>query len=367
MEGVAALRGPRSRAESEARALLSFAFGIALLFHAGFLVAAWAAPERPKEREETRDRVIETLRVTEVRREEPAPREVPEWREPPPRWASPDPTATAPAPADVRDVTAAEPRPSGAPDVAEAPAELPIALANANPGPPGGPTAEIVERSAPDEPTSAGVSPSPSPPKGVSPAPKPRPGKPGARGAGSAKARLKNSAKLEALLDSGNGAFGTLSVLSSTATTGAMFDELEGGAGLVGRGTGPGAGVGQLASGSTAAGLGSIANSVERPGGTIGGDPLAQYIKLVTRALRKELVYPRSASRRRLEGTVRLELTIEADGTVVKRRVVGSSGHDVLDEAALAAADRVAKVPKPPDALNWTRRAIRIPLVYRIQ
>lgn len=365
---VAALRGPRSRAESEARALLSFAFGIALLFHAGFLIAAWAAPERPKEREETRERVIETLRVTEVRREEPAQREVPEWRDPPPHWASHDSTATAPAPADVRDVTAAEPRPSGAADVAEAPPGLPVAPADENLAPPGGPTAEVVERSAPDEPASTGVSPSPSPPKGVAPAPKPRPGKRGARGAGSAKPRLNSSAKLAALLDSGNG-FGTLSVLSSTAVPGSMFDELEGGTGLVGRGTGagPGAGVGQLAIGGASAGLGSSVSSVASPGGNMGGDPLAQYIKLVTRALRKELVYPRSASRRRLEGTVRLELTIEADGTVVKRRVVGSSGHDVLDEAALAAAERVTKVPKPPDALDWTRRAIRIPLVYRVQ
>ena len=44
--------------------------------------------------------------------------------------------------------------------------------------------------------------------------------------------------------------------------------------------------------------------------------------------------YPRDAQRRRLEGTVLLEVLVDVDGTPLDVRVQTSSGHRVLDEAA---------------------------------
>lgn len=46
--------------------------------------------------------------------------------------------------------------------------------------------------------------------------------------------------------------------------------------------------------------------------------------------------YPAQAVRQRLEGVVMLRLTLAADGRVTEVRVVESSGHDLLDAAAVA-------------------------------
>ncbi|GEM_PF-5948859 len=51
-------------------------------------------------------------------------------------------------------------------------------------------------------------------------------------------------------------------------------------------------------------------------------------------------VYPERARRARWEGVVELELLIGSDGSVDSVRVLSSSGHALLDEAALAAVKR---------------------------
>lgn len=94
---------------------------------------------------------------------------------------------------------------------------------------------------------------------------------------------------------------------------------------------------------------------------------LRGYIRKVSTALRRDFTYPGAAARRRIEGTVILELTIDANGDVVGRRVAKSSGHEVLDAAALDAAQKVDRVPAPPKALSWTRRAIRVPFAYSLR
>jgi protein TonB len=53
-----------------------------------------------------------------------------------------------------------------------------------------------------------------------------------------------------------------------------------------------------------------------------------------------ELQYPDEAIRRRLEGEVLLELRVATDGTVLDVKVLRSSGHPVLDRAAVAAVKK---------------------------
>ena len=57
--------------------------------------------------------------------------------------------------------------------------------------------------------------------------------------------------------------------------------------------------------------------------------------------------YPERARRARWEGTVEMELMILLDGGVESVRILSSSGHDLLDEAALNAVRRWRFSPRP--------------------
>ncbi|WP_237758202.1 energy transducer TonB [Anaeromyxobacter sp. PSR-1] len=58
--------------------------------------------------------------------------------------------------------------------------------------------------------------------------------------------------------------------------------------------------------------------------------------------------YPPAAELMGWSGTVRVGFTILTDGSVADLRVVESSGHGVLDRAALAAVRKAAPYPRPP-------------------
>ncbi|MFT5433631.1 MAG: protein TonB [Myxococcota bacterium] len=88
------------------------------------------------------------------------------------------------------------------------------------------------------------------------------------------------------------------------------------------------------------------------------------YISKVTRAVHRRHRYPRAAARAGLEGRVLVELTIDATGKIIQKRVIESSGHAVLDRAALAAIGSVGSLPTPPSELRWTRQSMRVPFVY---
>lgn len=75
--------------------------------------------------------------------------------------------------------------------------------------------------------------------------------------------------------------------------------------------------------------------------------------------------YPRTAVRMGLEGRLRLALMIAEDGTIRSVRLLTSSGHAVLDEAASEAVMRI-RVPAPPAELQWTEREIPLPIRYSL-
>lgn len=56
-------------------------------------------------------------------------------------------------------------------------------------------------------------------------------------------------------------------------------------------------------------------------------------------AQRANILYPAYAMDRGLTGVTKLELRIDNDGTLLEKSVSESSGHAILDKAALAAAD----------------------------
>lgn len=50
--------------------------------------------------------------------------------------------------------------------------------------------------------------------------------------------------------------------------------------------------------------------------------------------------WPREALKKELSGTVTMKFLIDADGRVLEKEIVKSSGHEILDSAALEATAR---------------------------
>jgi protein TonB len=67
-------------------------------------------------------------------------------------------------------------------------------------------------------------------------------------------------------------------------------------------------------------------------------------IKLLSRATSKKLVYPKSAQDFRVTGKVEVRFYLTPDGQISDITLVGSSGSDVLDEAALNAVRATSPV-----------------------
>ncbi len=118
-----------------------------------------------------------------------------------------------------------------------------------------------------------------------------------------------------------------------------------GAGGAVGGGAGRGGGSAQLARGGNGAGS--------------GGRNGEQLLRTIRRQIERVWTYPDAARRDGLEGTVWLRFRIAPDGSVEQVEVDRSSGHALLDDAAITAVRRAG--PYPPYG-----GPIRYPFTYRL-
>ncbi len=73
------------------------------------------------------------------------------------------------------------------------------------------------------------------------------------------------------------------------------------------------------------------------------------------------LFYPPEAVARGIEGEVRLLLTLDAEGAIRDAQVAASSGHKLLDEAAVKAAMAMGRLPETG------AREVLLPVVFRLR
>jgi protein TonB len=76
--------------------------------------------------------------------------------------------------------------------------------------------------------------------------------------------------------------------------------------------------------------------------------------------------YPLMARRLRQEGTVAVGFVVQADGRLTAIELLESSGHRLLDEAALAAVREVARFRPIPEELNRQDWPLSVPLNFRL-
>lgn len=79
------------------------------------------------------------------------------------------------------------------------------------------------------------------------------------------------------------------------------------------------------------------------------------------RQLAEHLYYPPEAVALGLEGEVRLLLTLAPDGAVIDATVAASSGHALLDQAAVRAARAMGRL------IGADRREVILPVTFRLR
>jgi len=94
---------------------------------------------------------------------------------------------------------------------------------------------------------------------------------------------------------------------------------------------------------------------------------LRSYVAAVNAAVQRRYRYPRPARRARLQGEVVLEFRVDKGGRIHDVRVLSSSGHRLLDRAAVESVEQVAAVPPPPAELDWHDRKVKVAFVYALR
>ncbi|HMV06153.1 MAG TPA: TonB family protein [Accumulibacter sp.] len=92
-------------------------------------------------------------------------------------------------------------------------------------------------------------------------------------------------------------------------------------------------------------------------------DPRAsrRAVESAQRKLAQHLFYPPEAIARGLEGETRLLLTLDESGRITEVGIAASSGHAILDQAAIRAARTLGR-------LTWSEtRELLLPVVFRLE
>jgi periplasmic protein TonB len=92
------------------------------------------------------------------------------------------------------------------------------------------------------------------------------------------------------------------------------------------------------------------------------------YQRGLHRALIAERRYPPMARRLGLEGTAKVRVVLDRRGRLVKdAKITRSSGHELLDEEALAMVRRAAPFPALPDGISQSAVSFEIPVRFKLE
>jgi len=101
------------------------------------------------------------------------------------------------------------------------------------------------------------------------------------------------------------------------------------------------------------------------------GDAIANarnnYRKLLSTEFARNKKYPQVALMRGWQGTVLIQLQIDAEGNASNPVVIQSSGKELLDNSALESVKKKLPLPLPPDILRGKPFPITVPYTYRIE
>jgi protein TonB len=86
----------------------------------------------------------------------------------------------------------------------------------------------------------------------------------------------------------------------------------------------------------------------------------------IRKALLPHFSYPLLARRRGWEGTVRIGLRVEANGSLTRLHLVEASRHDTLNRAAVKSLAQLARIPDASSWLDGQHLDLVLPIEYRL-
>ncbi len=84
-------------------------------------------------------------------------------------------------------------------------------------------------------------------------------------------------------------------------------------------------------------------------------------------AIGKYKQYPKIAQMRGWQGDVLVELQLDSNGKLKSKKIIQSSGYDVLDKQALDMVEKAAPFPMPPEALRGSSFSIKVPIPFKLE
>lgn len=105
------------------------------------------------------------------------------------------------------------------------------------------------------------------------------------------------------------------------------------------------------------------ARSTAKPAPRPSAKPVPASVERAQRLLSQHLYYPEAAIAQGLEGEVRLLLLLAADGEITQVDLAASSGHRLLDQAAMRAAWAMGQLP----GNGHSKRELILPVIFRLQ
>ena len=84
-------------------------------------------------------------------------------------------------------------------------------------------------------------------------------------------------------------------------------------------------------------------------------------------AIEKHKQYPKIAQMRGWQGEAVVELLLDGNGKLKSKKILTSSGYEVLDKQALNMVEKAAPYPTPPEILRGSSFSIRVPVPFKLQ
>jgi TonB family protein len=101
-------------------------------------------------------------------------------------------------------------------------------------------------------------------------------------------------------------------------------------------------------------------------GGSGGFGSKMSYLDMVRIKIEKQKKYPESAQQRNIEGQVTVEFSISLDGRITDPCVSKSSGHPLLDLAAMDAVKKASPFSSPPREFFTEAIHINLPIRFEL-
>ncbi len=96
-------------------------------------------------------------------------------------------------------------------------------------------------------------------------------------------------------------------------------------------------------------------------------DARSKYGNSLWGAISKHKKYPKIAAMRNWQGEAIVELELDGNGKLKSKKIIQSSGHEVLDKQALEMVEKALPFPAPPDVLRGNNFTITVPVPFKLE